>query len=580
MVIRLAALLFLIISSIGSFINPTLVSAIYDPTTVANNPYGIHLISPTADESVPAGELVNSSGGDWGYVTILITRKDKDQVKWQKFFDDLRQRHLIPLVRLATEPEGENWKRPDEGEEKVWADFLDSLNWPTKNRYVIIYNEPNHSREWGGSTDPASYAQVLDKTISALKAKNPDFFVLNAGLDASTPHQVPDYHDEIKYLQTMAQTVPGIFDKLDGWVSHSYPNPGFVGSPDATGRGTVRTWEWELAQIKALGATKNLPVFITETGWQHSQGITENKKLPNPETVGKYLETAFKNAWNNHQIVAVTPFLLNYQDPPFVNFSFKKYTGTNKPDQVLAAQYPEYHEHYQAMANIPKGAGKPIQINQSQLLKGEVYHSLVSGEKYRVVFTFKNTGQSIWNEAEPIRLEVLKGQLELDIVSTLITTSKVHPGEEASFVLTFQAPSNGQYNVAFNLYNGHQIFDQAPLEFTTNVQSPVSLQVKASLLWKKNFSGEYNLKIVNEFIDILQKIVMKDDGNSNSIGINSLVPDYTYDFTLNKPFYKPKTIRQTVSSGENTLDFGTLEPDISSAILKPQELWQLLPFAN
>jgi hypothetical protein len=263
-----------------------------------------------------------------------------------------------------------------------------------------------------------------------------------------------------------------------------------------------------------------------------------------------------------------------------VNFSFKKYTGSNKPNQVLAAEYPEYHEHYQAMANIPKGAGNPIQLNHSQLLKGEVYHSIVSGEKYRVVFTFKKTGQSIWNESEPIRLEILKGQTELDIHSQLLTTSQVLPGGEASFELTFQAPSSGQYQVVFNLYNGHQVFDQGPLEFTTKVQAPVNLQVKASLLWKKNFSGDYNLKIVSDFIDIIQKIVLKEDGNSSPVEFNNLLPDYTYDFTLDKPLYKPKTIRQTVSSGQNTLDFGALEPDISSAILRPQELWQLLPFTN
>ncbi len=580
MLIRFTALLFGLFFSWWLLFSPSLASAIYEPNSVANNPFGIHIITPSTDESVPAGNLVNSNGGDWGYVTVLITRKDKDQAKWQKFFDDLRQRHLIPLVRIATEPEGDNWKRPDEGEEKVWADFLDSLNWPTKNRYVIIYNEPNHGREWGGSTDPAHYAQVLDKTITALKNKNPDFFVLNAGLDASTPHQIPDYYDQVKYLQIMQQTVPGIFDKLDGWVSHSYPNPGFIGSPNASGRGTVRTWQWELDQLKALGSTKKLPIFITETGWQHSQGITENKKLPTPETVAKYLTIAFKEAWNDSQIIAVTPFLLNYQDPPFVNFSFKKYTGTNKPNQVLAAQYPEYHEHYQAVADLPKPAGKPLQVNQSQLVKGEVYHSLVSGEKYRVIFTFKNTGQSIWNESEPIRLEILKGQTELDINSNLLTSQKVLPGDEASFELTFRAPNSGQYQVAFNLYNGHQVFDQAPLEFSTKVQAPVNLQVKASLLWKKNFGGEYSLQVLNDFINVIQKIVLKDDGTSAPVEYTTLLPDYSYDFTLDKPFYKPKTIRQTVSSGQNTLDFGTLEPDISSAILRPQELWQLLPFTN
>src|SRR3989338_3735853 len=109
------------------FILPTPVHAIYDPLSVPNNKFGIHLIQATHDESSPAASLVNSSGGDWGYVTILIEQKDKNKDKWQTFFNDLRRRHLIPLVRLATFPDGNTWKIPDIWEASVWADFLDSL---------------------------------------------------------------------------------------------------------------------------------------------------------------------------------------------------------------------------------------------------------------------------------------------------------------------------------------------------------------------------------------------------------------------------------------------------------------------
>ena len=123
-----------------------------NPLAVPNNKLGIHIITASVDEASAAATLVNSNG-DWGYITVLIERKDRDQNKWQQFFDNLRRWHLIPLVRLATEPEGDFWKRPYQGEEQAWADFLDSLNWPVKNRYVIIYNEPNHGQEWGNRVD-------------------------------------------------------------------------------------------------------------------------------------------------------------------------------------------------------------------------------------------------------------------------------------------------------------------------------------------------------------------------------------------------------------------------------------------
>ena len=144
-------------------------SAISDPLSVPNNKYGIHIISATRDEASEAARLVNANG-DWGYITVLAEAGDRNEGKWQEFFNELRRRHLIPIVRLATKPvDGGVWERPYPGEETAWADFLDKLSWPVKNRYVTIYNEPNHGSEWGGAVDPEGFAVVLNKTIDALK---------------------------------------------------------------------------------------------------------------------------------------------------------------------------------------------------------------------------------------------------------------------------------------------------------------------------------------------------------------------------------------------------------------------------
>src|SRR3989344_6529291 len=183
--------------------------AVVDPLAVPNNKFGIHIIQATPDESSPAAQLVNTNG-DWGYITVLIERNDRKLDKWQEFFNDLRRRHLLPLVRIATEPEDSFWKRPYDGEENDWANFLDSLNWPTKNRYVIIYNEPNHAKEWGNKVDADSYAEVLDQTVTALKNKNRDFFVLNAGFDASAPSKPPQFEDQVIFMRKMNEAIPGI----------------------------------------------------------------------------------------------------------------------------------------------------------------------------------------------------------------------------------------------------------------------------------------------------------------------------------------------------------------------------------
>src|SRR3989344_3821179 len=438
---------------------PSTAWAITDPASVPNNKYGIHIITTNDKEIDSAKELVNSSGGDWGYVTIIIESYSRDQLKWQKFFDKLRNYHLIPIVRLATSPDGDTWKKPYEGEETAWADFLDSLNWPTKLRYVTIYNEPNHATEWGGSADPEEYAKVLDKTIDALKKKNPDFFVLNAGLDASAPQKTPAYYNEETYLNEMNQSVPGIFDKLDGWVSHSYPNPGFLGKPADKGRGTVRTWQWELDTLKKLGVTKNLPVFITETGWKHSQGDKIDNSLPSHETIGQYYNEAFADAWNTPQIITVTPFLLNYQSYPFDHFSF-----TTQEDVG-------FHPHYFALQSIPKQSGRPIKENKAELNKGEIYKTVVSGETYQILLTFKNTGQSIWNEYDNVQLFVQEGSKELGLLSVKIPAdTKIEPGQTYTFEIVLKAPQSGSYKTVLNLYSGGKQFDSEPFEFITEVK--------------------------------------------------------------------------------------------------------------
>lgn len=558
--------------------------AIVDPLASPNNKFGIHIIAPTHDESSPAAQLVNSAGGDWGYVTLLIEGKDKNLDKWQTFFDDLRRRHLIPLVRIATQPEGPVWKRPGEGEEFAWADFLDSLNWPTKNRYVIVYNEPNHGAEWEGAVDPESYARVLDKTITTLKNKNPDFFVLNAGLDASTPQKPPLYMDEWTFLTRMNQEVPGIFNKLDGWVSHSYPNPGFAGSPDAWGKGSIRTWSWELQKLQELGVTKSLPVFITETGWKHAEGLNFDKSLPTSETVGQYLQKAFLEAWNDAKIIAVTPFLLDYQQSPFDHFSFKRINETLQNLKILGLStdsfYPQYYPHYEKLVEMPKNSGRPVQEDKASISNGEIYTSIVAGEHYTIPLRFKNTGQSIWNEYGPIELRAISGQTELGILPVRFPDGKIEPGKEAGVQIRLKAPQSGRFKVALQLFNDGKPFDQNPLEFETEVKSPVMLSVNASLPWKENFSGEYLLTIASGIINTVAKINLDAKGQSQPVEARYLLPDYTFNFTLQKPFYKPKTIQARVTSGINNLDFGTLDPDFFSALLNPRELWKLLPFSR
>jgi hypothetical protein len=289
--------------------------AIEDPLSHPNNKFGVHVLFDS--ELDAAARLVNTNGGDWGYVTIPIQAGDKDLDKWQHFMDKAREDHLIPIVRLATEGDYFNtnvWRKPDESDIIDFANFLNSLNWPTKNRYIIVFNEVNRGDEWGGQLDPTYYAQLLSYSVTVFKSINPDFFIISSGMDNAAPNQGTNYMDQYDFMRAMDEGVPGIFNQVDGVSSHSYPNPGFSQPPSKKTDQSISSFTYERDLLSKL-TSKKLPIFITETGWS-SQKVSDDDRA-------KYYQQAFQTIWNDPQIVAVTPFVLTGSGP-FEQFTFIK----------------------------------------------------------------------------------------------------------------------------------------------------------------------------------------------------------------------------------------------------------------
>lgn len=373
--------------------------AIYDPLSVPNNRFGIHLGS-AADIS-EAASLVNSSGGDWGYITFVIQKNQRDTRFWQNVFDQARRAHVIPIVRIATQGSGgDSWEKPSKDEIDGWVSFFDSLNWVIKNRYVIIGNEPNHAKEWGGEVNPKEYGEYLALISQKLKVANPDYFILAAGLDASAPNS-GDTMDEQTFLSRMFKEVPGAFANVDGISSHSYPNPGFTGSENATGRGTIKTYDWELSILSSLGVQKPFGVFITETGWAHSTDDPKTRTFLNPDTLGDKFKYAFENAWNDKRVVAVTPFILAYPEGVFAQFSWKAKDGS-------------FYKFYNDVAGLKKTPGMPIQETSGEIMALFIPPLLGSNQTFWGIALAKNTGQSIWKNGE-LSLSLDNASLDVQI---------------------------------------------------------------------------------------------------------------------------------------------------------------------
>lgn len=318
--------------------------AIVDPLAYPNNKFGIHITDE--NDLYDAERLVNSSGGDWGYVTIVIQDTDRNRDKWQNIFDQMRGLHLIPIIRLATHPQKDVWVRPSVADAQGWAEFLNSLYWVSKNRYVVLFNEPNHTSEWGGSVDPKEYGRILSAYSAELKKASADFFVLPAGLDSSAPNSTTTV-DEQAFLTDMLIQVPDALSQIDGWTSHSYPNPGFVGKVTDSGRGTLKSYLWELDLLTTLKQNARLPVFITETGWPHKDGVLGVKSYYSAAEISAFIKDTASLVWNDPQIAAITPFILNYQSVPLAAFSWKREGGRG------------FYDHYYTYQSLTKTAGRP-----------------------------------------------------------------------------------------------------------------------------------------------------------------------------------------------------------------------------
>lgn len=499
------------------------VYAIVEPDSRANNKFGIHLAVADERDLEDAANLVNSSGGKWGYVTLVIQENDRSVEKWQRVFDKMRTLKLIPIVRLATQPEGQNWRRPQKEDAHAWTEFLDSLNWVIKNRYIILFNEPNHAAEWGGAVDPENYAEVAYTFAKTLKKSNQDFFVMLAGFDQAAPNQPPLFLDEAEFLNRMFYWLDqngqsDLFNYLDGLASHSYPNPGFAGSPYASGKGTVRGYIWELSYFNYLGAGKRLPVFITETGWLRGS----------EESVAEYFRAAFEDVWLlDSQVVVVTPFVLNYQGPPFLGFSWRKKDSD------------EFYQQYKSVQKIAKIAGDPEQITKIKLLT-VLPQKLVENSRFSFKVRVKNEGQSIWDSLDGYSMALVSKD---NFKYSFSQLSGVFPGEECELVLYLQTPAGvNDYHTQLALLKENEIVSNLlDWNITTTPQVDLELYYNLLLNFKKEVNG-FQVEIYDENQELVYKKaqVTGQGGKIVLQKIPNIAIGKKYRVVLLQPFYLPR----------------------------------------
>lgn len=365
-----------------STVTPTAIPATVPPETsppVISPPIeprktGVHLLLDDGEKvwSVTKWrshmEKARQAVGRWGYVTQLVRLDSFPYAIWQDFWELTANYQLTPIIRLATRFDHNTgvWEAPQadpDGSYRTiaaqYAAFVQGGGWPTDAHYVIVGNEPNHGSEWGGVPDPAAYARFLIDVADAIHAADPKAVVLNAPLDPFSPHTngIPFndgfiYMDQESFMDGMVVAYPDVFQHIDAWGSHSYPegpfaegpwvqnyrlslingvvNPAHVEPPPGVYNRGINGYEWELFKLSTYGIN-NLPVFITETGWRHAETTDPNTSdgggsYPQVGTVGIYFDLAYngnngrypempQEGWTpwllDPRVQAVTPFALD-----------------------------------------------------------------------------------------------------------------------------------------------------------------------------------------------------------------------------------------------------------------------------
>lgn len=277
-----------------------------------NSVYGIHLMN--TGELDRAVELLNPApNDDWNYVTVPLTLADLEKTdEWKHFFAQAREKKVIPIVRLMTRFDNGAWQVPSKKDVVELFSFLGKQEWPTDKKYVIAFNEVNHAKEWGGTIDPQSYVDSLRFTADWAHSEGLNYQVLPAAMDLAAPNGAAT-KEAFTYLNEMLAYDPHIFDKIDYWNSHSYPNPAFSSSPTKTDKNSMRGFTHELAFLKEKTA-KDFQTFVTETGWEENAATRR--------WLTSYYQYTSDNIWSDERVIAVTPFVLQGDPGPFSRFSF------------------------------------------------------------------------------------------------------------------------------------------------------------------------------------------------------------------------------------------------------------------
>ena len=256
-----------------------------------------------------------------------------------------RHEGLQVIARLGYVPE---WARPDNTstsylDESHFDDFAAfaatfARRYRGQVKYIIVWNEPNLSLEWGyRPVDPTGYTDLLCRTYRAIKRVAPDVHVLGGALAPTLAPPGSEWGmNDLAFLQAMYDAGAGAcFDVL---AVHAYGWTFPALMPPAADAVNFRRTEL-LRDIMVRNGDAKKPVIITEGGWNDHPRWT---KAVRPMQRVLYTLQAYELVKQWDWALAFTPWAFrypraarSYQD----YFTFVAVDFTPKPIYIAAQAY-------------------------------------------------------------------------------------------------------------------------------------------------------------------------------------------------------------------------------------------------
>ena len=223
-------------------------------------------------------EMVREMGASWVVEYFLWAAHEPSPGVYDWTHADLVVDHAINqgltvIARLGYVPE---WARPpqaphlylDDKGYDAFASFTAAFvqHFRGRVKYIVIWNEPNLSQEWGfRPVDPEGYTELLKRAYVAAKAVDPEVQILGGALAPTLAPAGSEWGmDDLVYLQRMYDA--GAKPYFDILAVHSYGwglGPDDPPSPDAVNFERVELTR----QVMERNGDSAKHMIITEGGW-------------------------------------------------------------------------------------------------------------------------------------------------------------------------------------------------------------------------------------------------------------------------------------------------------------------------